>query len=309
MKRTLVALAGLLAVGLTACGGGGDPLAGGPGGTAAEQPPAAADVIRIGSANFTENRLLAEIYAQALEAKGVTVERQFGIGSREVYFPALQDGSIDLIPEYSGNLLQEIDPETTATQSDQVYQQVTEKLPDGLIVLEQSTAQNKDAVVITQETAQKYNARSIADLAPHCGELVFGGPPEFAERPYGLPGIERLYGCTFAEFRSLDAGGPLTVSALADGSIQAADLFTTDPTIEDRGWVALEDPKNNFAAQHVVPLINEAKASPEVRETLNAISAALTTEGLVQLNRQLADAATNSVESVATEWLAANNLA
>jgi osmoprotectant transport system substrate-binding protein len=306
MKRTLVALAGLLAVGLTACGGGGDPLAGGPAGAGEDPPPA--DTIRIGSANFPENRLLGEIYAQALEAKGVAVEREFGLGSREVYFPALQDGSIDLIPEYSGNLLQEVDPETTATAADEVYQQVVEKLPDGLIVLEQSAAENKDAVVVTQETAQKYNARSIADLAPHCGELVFGGPPEFAERPYGLPGIERFYGCTFGEFRSLDAGGPLTVSALADGTIQAADLFTTDPTLTDRGWVVLEDPENNFAAQKVVPLINEAKASDQVRETLNAISAALTTDGLIELNRQTADAEENTIKSVATEWLTANNL-
>jgi osmoprotectant transport system substrate-binding protein len=307
MKRTLVAVAGLLAVGLTACGGGGDPLAGGAAGTAAEQPPAASDVVRVGSANFSENRLLAEIYAQALEGRGVTVERQFGIGSREVYFPALQDGSIDLIPEYTGNLLQEVDPETTATAADPVYQEIVEKLPDGLIVLEQSAAENKDAVVVTAETAQRYGT-SLADYGPACGELVFGGPPEFAERPYGTPGIERLYGCTFAEFRSLDAGGPLTVAALADGTIQAADLFTTDPVIADRGWVALEDPQNNFAAQNVVPLITEAKASDEVRETLNGISAALTTEGLVALNRQLADAANNTVESVATEWLAANNL-
>jgi osmoprotectant transport system substrate-binding protein len=307
MKRTLIALAGLLAVGLTACGGGGDPLAGGPAGTE-DQAPAEASTVSIGSANFPENRLLAEIYAQALEAKGISVARDFGIGSREVYFPALEDGSIDLIPEYSGNLLQEIDPETTATAPDEVYQQVTEKLPDGLIVLEQSAAENKDAVVITQETAQQYNARSIADLAPHCGDLVFGGPAEFAERPYGLPGIERLYGCTFAEFRSLDAGGPLTVTALADGAIQAADLFTTDPTIADRGWVVLEDPKNNFAAQNVVPLINEAKASDQVRETLNAISAALTTEGLIELNRQIANAGENTIAEVATKWLTTNNL-
>jgi osmoprotectant transport system substrate-binding protein len=308
MKRTLVALAGLLALGITACGGGGDPLAGGPAGTAAGQPPTPPDVITIGSANFTESRLLGEIYAQALEAKGVKIVRDFGIGSREVYFPALQDGSLDLIPEYTGNLLQEVDPQATATASEQVYQELTAKLPDGLIVLEQSAAEDKDAVVITQETAQRYNARSIADLAPHCGELVFGGPPEFAERPYGLPGIERLYGCTFAEFRSLDAGGPLTVAALADGTIQAADLFTTDPTIADRGWVALEDPQNNFSAQNVVPLVNEAKANDQVRQTLNAISAALTTEGLLQLNREVANAGENTVADVATRWLTANNL-
>ena len=308
MKRTLVALAGLLALGLTACGGGGNPLDSSSSGTPAGGPPAAADVIKVGSANFTESRLLAEIYAQALEAKGVKVERSFGIGSREVYFPALKDGSIDLIPEYTGNLLQEIDPQATATASDQVYQELTTKLPDPLIVLEQSKAEDKDAVVVTRETAQRYNARSLADLAPHCGELVFGGPPEFAERSYGLPGIERLYNCKFADFRSLDAGGPLTVAALTDNSIQAADLFTTDPTIADRGWVALEDPKNNFAAQNVVPLVNKTKANDQVRQTLNSISTALTTDSLLQLNREVANAGENTVADVAKRWLTANSL-
>ncbi len=305
MKRSLTALGGILALALAGCGGG-DPLAGGENDPAGA--PAADDTIRIASANFPENRLLAEIYAQALEGDGATVERQFGIGSREVYYGEMVAGNLDLVPEYTGNLLQEINPETTATESDAVYAEVMEFLPDNLVVLEQSAAEDKDAVVVTAETAQQYNLTSIADLAPVCGELTFGGPPEFAERPYGLPGIERLYGCTFGEFRSLDAGGPLTVAALADGTVQAADLFTTDPTIADRGWVALEDPESNFAAQNVVPLINEAKASDGVRETLNAISAALTTEGLLELNRQVADAANNTVESVATEWLSANGL-
>jgi osmoprotectant transport system substrate-binding protein len=309
MKRSLAVLAGAVALLATACGGGGDPLAGSPGGSAVQQSPAPAETIRVGSANFTESRVLGEIYAQALEARGIKVERQLGIGSRELYFPALKDGSIDLIPEYSGNLLQEVDPQTTATAPDAVYAELVQKLPDNLIVLDQSAAEDKDAVVVSAETAQRYNARSIADLAPHCGELTFGGPPEFSERPYGLPGIERLYNCRFSDFRALDAGGPTTVAALADGTVQAADLFTTDPTIADRGWVALEDPQNNFAAQRVLPLINEQKATDTVRQTLNAISAALTTDGLVEMNRKLLDAANNTVESVAKEWLQQNNLA
>jgi osmoprotectant transport system substrate-binding protein len=304
MKRTLAVLAGVVALAATACGGGSDPL----GGSAGQQPPPAADTIRVGSANFPESRVLGEIYAQALEARGIPVERELGIGSRELYFPALEDGSIDLIPEYSGNLLQEVDPQTTATAPDAVYAELLDKLPDNLVVLEQSAAENKDAVVVTAETAQRYNARSIADLAPRCGELVFGGPPEFAERPYGLPGIERLYNCTFGDFRQLDAGGPTTVAALADGTIQAADLFTTDPTIADRGWVVLEDPQNNFAAQRVVPLINAQKVTDTVRQTLDAVSAALTTEHLVELNRKLTDAADNTVVSVARDWLTTNNL-
>jgi osmoprotectant transport system substrate-binding protein len=306
MKRTLAVLTAGLALLVSACGG--DPLAGSPGGSAAQQPPAPADVIGVGSANFPESRVLGEIYAQALEARGIAVRRDLGIGSREVYFRSLQDGSTDLIPEYTGNLLQHINTQTTATAPDAVYAELGQYLPPNLTVLEQSAAKNKDAVVVTSETAQRYGVRSIADLAPHCGELVFGGPPEFAERPYGLPGLERLYNCTFSEFRSLDAGGPITVAALADGDIQAADLFTTDPTISDNGWVILEDPANNFAAQNVVPLINKAKATDEVRTALNAISAALTTESLVEMNRKLLDAGNNTVESVAKDWLTANNL-
>jgi osmoprotectant transport system substrate-binding protein len=308
MKRSFAVLAGAVALLVTACGGGGDPLAGPSEGPAGGQPPAPAGTVRVGSANFPESRVLGEIYAQALEAKGITVERQFGIGSREVYYRSLQDDSIDLIPEYTGNLLQHVNPQTTATASDAVYAELAQHLPPNLAVLEQSVAENMDAVVITAETAQRYNVRSIADLAPHCGELVFGGPPEFAERPYGLPGIERLYNCKFSDFRQLDAGGPLTVSALANGDIQAADLFTTDPTITDRGWVVLEDPKNNFAAQNVVPLINKAKATDQVVTTLNSISAALTTESLVEMNRKLLNAGENTVPDVAKEWLTANNL-
>lgn len=306
MKRFTTGLAASVAavLALTACGGSSDPLSGGAGGSS----PAPDDVIRIGSANFTENQLLAEIYAAALEAEGVQVEKELNIGSRETYFPGLQDGSIDLIPEYTGNLLQYIDEDTTATEPQQVYDQVVANLPDGLEVLEMSSAEDKDAVVLTRETADRLQVRSIADLAPRCGELVFGGPPEFAERPYGLPGLERLYGCTFASFRSLDAGGPLTVTALQDGTVQAADLFTTDPAIAQNGFVILEDPKQNFAAQNVVPLINSAKLTDGIREKLNAVSAALDTATLLELNTTLASPEKPDVAQVARDWVAAEGL-
>lgn len=305
MKRIPALLAGAAAglVLLSACGGGGDPLAPAGGG----QEPAPADTIRIGSADFPENRALAEIYAQTLEKQGLTVERNFGIGAREVYFPALRDGSIDLIPDYTGVLLQFINSGATETAPDEVYTALQGQVPDPLTVLDRSEAENKDAVVVTAQTAQQYG-RSLADYGPVCGQLVAGGPPEFQTRPDGLPGLAESYGCTFREFRPLDTGGPLTVAALADGSIQAANLFTTDPTIEDRGFVVLEDPQNNFAAQNVVPLINEAKATPPVRDALNAVSAKLTTEGLVELNRKLNAPDKPNVETVAEEWITANGL-
>jgi osmoprotectant transport system substrate-binding protein len=305
MKRssTLLAsaLAGLLL--LSGCGGGSDPLAPSGGG----QPPAATDTIRIASADFPESRLLAEIWAQALEKAGVTVERDFDIGARELYFPGMKDGSWDLVPEYTGVLLQYVKPDATETAPDAVYTALKAQVPAPLTVLERSSAENKDAVVVTAETAQRYG-RSLADYGPVCGELVFGGPPEFQTRPDGLPGLAESYGCTFKEFRPLDTGGPVTVAALADGTVQAADLFTTDPTIEDQGFVVLEDPQNNFAAQNVVPLINSAKATPQVTDALNAVSAKLTTEGLIELNRQLNAPEKPEVDTVAEGWITANGL-
>jgi osmoprotectant transport system substrate-binding protein len=304
MKRTSTLLAGAAAgiLLLTACGGS-DPLAPAGGG----EQPAAADTIRIASADFPENRVLAEIYAQTLGKAGVTVERSFGIGAREVYFPGLTDGSFDLVPDYTGVLLQYVNPDATETAPDEVYAALQAQVPQPLTVLERSEAENKDAVVVTAATAQQYGT-SLADYRPACGQLVFGGPPEFQTRPDGLPGLAETYGCTFREFRALDTGGPLTVTALEDGTVQAADLFTTDPNIEDKGFVVLEDPQNNFAAQNVVPLINEAKATPQVVDALNAVSAKLTTEGLIDLNRRLAAPDLPNVDVVAGEWIASNGL-
>ncbi|MFR9806710.1 ABC transporter substrate-binding protein [Pseudonocardia sp. RS010] len=302
---TLVAAGAALILGLAACGGGGsnDPL--GSGGT---QAPAAPDVVRIGSADFPENQVLAEIYAQTLESKGVKVERNFNIGSREVYFPALTDGSIDLIPDYTGVLLQYIDKNATETESDPVYAALQQAVPAPLTVLDKAAAENKDAVVVTGRFAQENNLKEIGDLAPIAGEMVFGGPSEFQTRPDGIPGLEETYGLTFKEFRALDTGGPLTVAALNDGTVQAADLFTTDPAIEDNGFVALADPKNNFAAQNVVPLINASKATDTVKQALDAVQATLTTEDLVELNRTLAGPDKPDVGTVAKNWLAQQGL-
>ena len=292
---------------LTACGGGGDPLSGGSGASSGAAAPS--DTVIVGSANFTENQILAEIYAQALQAKGVTVEKRLSIGSRETYYPGLQDGSIDLIPEYTGVLLQYLDKDADETEPDEVYTALQSALPDTLTVLDKAAAEDKDAVVVTRDTATRLNARSIADLAPQCGQLSFGGPPEFQTRPDGIPGLQKTYNCTFKEFRSLDAGGPLTVAALKNGDVQAADLFTTDASIPDNDFVVLEDPDDNFAAQNVVPLMNKAKANPTVTQTLNAISAKLTTEGLTALNAEAAGDAKPSPEVVAKNWLVSNQLA
>ena len=227
MKRTRVVLASVAtvaALALTACGGdGGGPLDSG------NSSPAASDTIAVGSANFPESALLAQIYAGALSAKGVKVTTKLNIGSRETYIPGLQDGSIDLIPEYSGVLLQYFDKNATQVSSDDVYAALKTKLPAKLTVLDQSTAEDKDSVTVTKETADKYSLKSIADLQPVAGQLVLGGPPEWKTRQTGAPGLKKIYNVVFKDFKTLDAGGPLTIKALKNGSIQAGDVFTTDP--------------------------------------------------------------------------------
>ena len=185
IARGVAMLAGF-ALALTACGGGSDPLSSGSGQTSGAA--ASNNTIVVGSANFVESQILAEIYAQALTAKGVSVEKRLNIGSREAYIPALQDGSIDLIPEYSGVLLQYFDKTADETAPDAVYSALQDALPDNLIVLDKSAAEDKDAVVVTRDTATRLNVKSIADLAPHCRTLVFGGAPGVPDPPRRHPG-------------------------------------------------------------------------------------------------------------------------
>jgi osmoprotectant transport system substrate-binding protein len=164
-------------------------------------------------------------------------------------------------------------------------------------------AQDSDAIVVTKATAQQYNAKSISDIAPHCGQLTMGGPPELQTRPDGLPGFKKNYNCVFGSFKSLDAGGPLTVGALKNGDVQAADIFTTDSSIPANGWVVLDDPKHNFAAQNVVPVINGSKANATVTNALNAVQAKLTTAVLTQLDTQMSAPSKPDAATVAQNWL------
>lgn len=316
MKRFRIlraaALAGTLALALAGCGGGGNPLGSSSGGTgsAASAPSGSGGSggsIVVGSANFPEAELLAQIYAQALTAKGVNVTTKLNLGPRETYIPALKDGSIDLIPEYTGNLLLYFNDKATAVKPDEVYSALQEALPSGLTVLDKSPAEDKDAVVVTQETAQKYNLKSIADLQGVAPKLVLGGPPEWKTRANGVPGLEKVYGLHFKEFKPLDVAGPLSVQALKSGQVDAVNLFTTQSAIKANNFVVLDDPKNLFAAQNVVPLISKDALTPTVKSALNPVSAALTTDELADLVKQVEVDKKDPAE-VAKAWLAQQNL-
>lgn len=302
------------ALALAACGGGGDPLdtsgeEGGDGGGDSTGSPApgggGGDAVTVGSANFPGNVLLAELYAAALEADGVEVSTTLNIGSRETYIPGLEDGSIDVIPEYTGGLNLYFDPESTATTEEELLTALDDSVPDGLDILEPSQAQDKDAIVVTRETADEYTLTAIGDLEPVAGELVLGGPPEFEARPNGVPGLESVYGVTFSSFRPLAAGGTLSVQSLQGGQVDAANIFTTDPAIVANDFVVLEDPEGLFAAQQVIPLLRDDALSDEAEESLNTLSETLTQEQLQEMmGRVITDGDDPAV--VAQEWVEQN---
>ncbi len=291
-RGAAIGLAALLA--LTACGGGkSNPLENGGG---------AAGTVVVGSANFPENVLLAEIYAQALEAKKITVDRKLNIGSREVIYKQIQSGGLSVLPEYNGALLAYLDDKNAATSTADVNAALKTKLPAGLEILDSAKAEDKDSLTVTKATADKYHLKAVPDLASAAKDLILGGPPEFKTRRQGVVGLKDVYGLEFKEFRSLDVAGPVTVSALKKGDIQVANLFTTDPALEVNGFVVLDDPKNLFSAQNVTPLVNKDKVNDAARKVLNTVSGKLDTAMLVQLMRKVS-VDQQDPDRVAKDWL------
>ena len=263
----------------------------------------------VGSADFTESKIIAEIYAQALEANGFTISRQFGIGSRETYIPALRDHSIDLIPEYTGNLLSYFDPASTVTKPDQVELALLRALPGDLSMLVPSPAADVDTVAVTEATASKWNLTTIGDLAQYSGQVKFAAPSELLTRAEGLPGLKANYGLDISPDKFVaisDGGGPATVRALVDGTVTAANIFSTSPAIPQNNLVVLEDPKNNFPAGNVVPLVSSQKMSDEIKTVLDAVSAKLTTDALIEMNSAVSGNGGIDPDEAAGNWLRDN---
>ncbi|WP_108664847.1 ABC transporter substrate-binding protein [Euzebya rosea] len=246
--------------------------------------------ITVGSTNFDEQELVAEMYALALEDAGYTVERRYQLGSREVVLPALTSGEIDVYPEYVGTALEFLNEGAGEATGD--TEATTELLRErfaeqGVDVLEPSDAQDKNGLVVRQETADEYGLSTVSDLADVAGDLTLGGPPECPERPLCIPGYESTYGVTFGDFRSLDAGGPVTIEALSAGEIDVALLFTTDGVIAANDWVLLDDDQDLQPAENIVPVIRTDANTDAATEALNAVSAVLTTENVTEMIRQL----------------------
>jgi osmoprotectant transport system substrate-binding protein len=295
------AVAVCLALLLAACGGD-DALEGG-------TQPNEQSSVTVGSTNFPEQLILAQMYAAVLEKAGVKVDTRLNLGAREVVFPALEKGEIDLLPEYNGSVLVFLDKEATQTTSEEVNTALKPLLEaKGLVALQQSPAEDKDGLAVTKKTADQYGLAKISDLKGKAGQLVIGGPPELKTRPAGIPGLKRVYGIEdFKEFKALDAGGPLTISALKKGDIDIGRVFTTQGIIAAEGWVVLEEDKPLQPAQNIVPIGRKDAMTDQVTQALNAISAKITTEELTKLNAKV-DVDKEDPESVATEWLTQQGL-
>lgn len=257
--------------------------------------------IVVGSQQYYSNEIIAELYAQALEEAGNTVQREYQIGQREIYLPELESGNIDVLPEYSGNLMQYLDENATASEPEQIAAALEESLPEGLRALDAAEATDQDSYTVTRAFAEEHQLSTIADLAKVPGPLQIAANSEFETRPYGPTGAQEVYGVELSVVPVEDSGGPLTVKALTDGDAQVADIYTADPAIEANDLVSLEDPENLILPQQVTPVVSD-KVDEDAAAAIDEVNAKLTTEELIALNTASVEDQRNSGD-IATEWL------
>lgn len=264
----------------------------------------------VGSNNFAESVLIADIYGEALKSQGIKVTYKSDIGSRETTYGLLKSGSLTVLPEYNGALLAYLDPKALPVTVETTDAAISAKLDPNLTLLKPAPAQDKDSVTVNAATAAKYHLTTdstIADLDRVEGEITIGGPPEFQTRRQGLPGLKAVYGVVPKAFKALDAGGAMTLAALKNDNVQAADVFTTDVTITKEKFVVLRDPRNLFGFENVVPLVYRSGLPQKGVDALDAVSAKLDTAALLAMDAQVQSGNQNAMV-VARTWLASVGL-
>jgi osmoprotectant transport system substrate-binding protein len=265
----------------------------------------------VGSFNFPESEVLAQVYAKALGAKDIPVRLELNLGPRELVEPALLRGLVHLVPEYQGSAVDFIAGGGATDDPEATHDSLVHALAGtSAAALRSAPAQDANAFAVTRATADRYGLRNISDLQPVAGRLVLGGSPECPDRPLCLLGLQDVYELRFRDFVPLDAGGPLTVSALAGGDVDVALVFTSDPVVAARGFVLLHDDLGLEPAENVTPIVSRsmlAHHGDRLRSTLDAVSAALTTDQLIGMNRAVARG--RSAALVAESWLTGQGLA
>lgn len=298
-RRTLAGVVSLVVVALTSCGfdSGG---------------------ILVGATNFTESRVLANIYAQALSNAGMaaTVKE---LTTREIVEPALERGQLQVVPEYLGTFteylnVKENGPDAAPLASNDPKQTLVAAQPlanaVGLTVLQPSRAQDQNAFAVMREFAETNQLSTLSQLGPFSQDhpIVLGAGPDCPSRPFCEPGLEQTYGIRFAEFVALDSGGPLTVQALLQGRINLALVFSSSGYIAAYDLVVLDDDKHLQTADNITPVVNSEALTDDMRTVLDGVSARLTTEDLQTMNAQV-DLERQSPSEVAAAWLQRAGLA
>jgi osmoprotectant transport system substrate-binding protein len=246
----------------------------------------------VASFSFAESDLLAEIYAQAQEAAGVPVRRELDLGSRELVLPALQQGQVDVVPEYLGTALASVSGAAGPAAPDVRDVPAVRAALDRALrawhlqTLTPSAAENQNGLVVTRTTARRLGLRTVSDLRDVAAGLTLAGPPECPVRVYCLPGLRQRYGLRFGAFLPLDTEEQRD-AALDEGLADVAVLFTTDGRLAAGDLVLLEDDRRLQPAENVVPVVSTRVLAGHdglVERTLNSVSAELTTRNLVFLN-------------------------
>lgn len=261
--------------------------------------------IVVGSKDFTENQILAEMMAQLIEKKNnLPVERKINMGGTLVCFEAIQKGQIDLYPEYTGTSLMEELKLPLDSDSERVYQTVSEQFKSKYHIkwLKPFGFNNTYALAVPAETAQKNNLETISDFIPFSKNATFGAEQEFFNRADGYDGMTKAYGLSFKNVVKM--GISLKYQAVRQGKINVTDAFTTDGQLKALNLKVLTDDKHYFPPYHGAPIVREEtlKKHPEIEETLNALGGAIDDATMQDLNYR-ADSKGQSIEKVASDFL------
>jgi osmoprotectant transport system substrate-binding protein len=269
-----------------------------------------AQAVRVGSKNFTEQFIVAEIYAQALESAGIKAQTRPNLGATLIAHAALLNGDIDLYPEYTGTAMAHVVKGDLSGSAEQTYQTVKGYYERNLhlTLLEPTHINNSYAIVVLPETAAKYKLKTMSDLGPASGELSFGAEGSFADRSDGLPGMSRVYGIHFKEFRNLAKLG-IRYTALTSKNIDVSFGFTTDWQIAEDKLVVLADDKHLFPPYFLVPVIRQdtLARNPKIADVLNRVGSLLTNENMRAMNAAV-ERDKEEPKDVATQFLKENGV-
>lgn len=251
---------------------------------------AQAEPVKIGSKNFTEQFIVAEIYAQALEKAGIEVQKRLNLGATQIAHTALTTGEIDLYPEYTGTALAAVVKGELTSNADQIYTDVKKHYEDnlGLTLLKPTAINNGYAIIMLPDRAAEFKLTTLSELGPASKDLTFGAEGTFGERKDGLPGLERVYGIKFKEFVKFAKLG-IRYSALTSKEIDVSFGFATDWQIEDNKLTVLTDDKGLFPPYYLVPIVRQdtLKANPKIAEVLDKIAPLLTNEKMRAMNAEV----------------------